>query len=278
MEKPKEQPTIWEVSESLWEIISGLLDMFYPRSKKGPDRVDLRRVLNGIIFRMRSGCQWNQIPVKFGDDSTIHRHFQKWCEFGIIDRIMASIIEQCDELGGVNWEWQSADGALRKARMGGDLIGPNPTDRGKKGTKHSILVESDGGPLSIAIAGANVHDTKLLAATLDAIVVERPEPSSEAPQNLCLDKGYDNPTGHSTAESHGYVKHVRRIGEEKLDPNREKTVPARRWVVERTLAWISKCRALLIRYDKKSTNYLGLLKLACALIWFRRLERLQIAT
>jgi len=128
----------------------------------------------------------------------------------------------------------------------------------------------------MVIAGANVHDTKLLEATLKAIVVERPKPTKEKPQHLCLDKGYDNPTGHQAAADHEYTPHIRRIGEEKLDENKEKKYPARRWVVERTLAWLSKCRAILVRYDKKSQNYLGLLQLACALIWYRRKHRLCI--
>ncbi len=65
------------------------------------------------------------------------------------------------------------------------------------------------------IAGANVHDTKLLEATIEAVVVERPEPTKEEPQNLCLDKAYDNPTGHAAAAAKGHTPHIRRIGEEK---------------------------------------------------------------
>lgn len=130
--------------------------------------------------------------------------------------------------------------------------------------------------MAVVIAGANVHDTKLLAATLEAVVVKRPKPTAEAPQHLSLDKGYDNPTGRAAAAKHGYIPHIRRIGEEKWDEHQEKRYPARRWVVERTLAWLSKCRALLIRYDKKGDNYLGLLKLACALLWYRRCWRLAI--
>jgi putative transposase len=140
--------------------------------------------------------------------------------------------------------------------------------------KRSLVVEADGGPLGLAIAGANVHDTKLLAKTLAAIVVERPAPTAEAPQHLCLDKGYDNPTGHQAAVEHHYTPHIRRIGEEKFDERRRKRHPARRWVVERTLAWLSKCRALLVRYDKHASNFLGLLQLACALLWLRRRARL----
>jgi len=124
------------------------------------------------------------------------------------------------------------------------------------------------------IAGANVHDAKLLDATLNAVVVARPEPTTEHPQHLCLDKGYDNPSGEEAAAKHGYVPHIRRIGEEKLDRQGRKRHPARRWVVERTLGWLSKCRALLVRYEKKARNYLGLLQFACALLWFRRLSRI----
>ncbi len=162
-----------------------------------------------------------------------------------------------------------------KARFGGDDVGPNPTDRAKPGVKRSILVEADGGPLSVVIDGANRHDTKLLAATLAAIVVDRPEPSEAERQHLCLDKAYDNPTGHETVERFGYVGHIRRIGEEKLDEAGEKTHPARRWVVERTLSWLSKCRGLLVRYEKQAKNFLAMLQLACGLLWYRRLYRLK---
>ncbi len=73
----------------------------------------------------------------------------------------------------------------------GDLVGTNPTDRGKNGVKLSLLVEADGGPLSVVIAGANVPDFELLGAAHDALVIERPQPSQSAPQHLCLDKGCD---------------------------------------------------------------------------------------
>ena len=140
--------------------------------------------------------------------------------------------------------------------------------------KRSLVVEADGGPLGLAIAGANVHDTKRLAEALEAIVVERPEPTAEAPQHRCWDKGDDNPTGHYAAVEHHYTPHICRIGEEKFDEHRRKRHPARRWVVERTLAWLSKCRALFVRYDKHASNFLGLLQLACALLWLRRRARL----
>lgn len=136
------------------------------------------------------------------------------------------------------------------------------------------MTEQAGGPLAVVVAPANVHDTKLLRATLEAMVVERPKPTRRKKQHLCLDKAYDNPTGHQTVADFDYVPHIRPIGEPPL-PKSKRTHPPRRWVVERTLAWLSKCRAVLVRYDKKPEHYLGLLQFACALIWYRRLARIR---
>jgi putative transposase len=152
-------------------------------------------------------------------------------------------------------------------------VGPNPTDRAKPGVKKSLLVEADGGPLSIVIAGANVPDAQLLAATIEAIVLERPEPEPDFEQHLCLDKAYDNDTGWGTCIDHGYTPHIALIRDER--PPGPKTHKPRRWVVERTLAWLSKCRGILIRYEKKAENYLGMLQLACGLLWFRRFHHLS---
>jgi len=125
----------------------------------------------------------------------------------------------------------------------------------------------------VCVAGANVHDAKLLAGTIAGMIVGRPGPG-DGEQNLCLDKGYDNPSGRSAALAEGYVAHVRRIGEEKLDERKRKRHPARRWVVERAGAWPNRCRAILVRYAKKSSNYLGLIQLAVSLLWYRRAVRL----
>ena len=122
----------------------------------------------------------------------------------------------------------------------------------------------------MVVTGANVHHRKLLELTLESIVAERPGSGDERTQHLCLDGGYDNPTGRQAVAAHRYRGHIRRIGEEKLDSKGKKRYPTRRWVVERTLAWLSKCRAILVRYDKKVSNYFGLIQLACALLWYRR--------
>ena len=104
-------------------------------------------------------------------------------------------------------------------------------------------------------------------------MVERPDPAEED-QNLCLDKGYDNPRSRAAASEAGYAPHIRRIGEEKKACDRSKGHKPRRWVVERTFAWLSKCRGILVRYEKKDGTYLGLIPMACGLLWYRRLHRM----
>jgi putative transposase len=123
MRKPGELDTIWEVPDSLWEQVEAVLAEPDPPRPQGRPRADARKALNGIIFRMRSGCHWNRLPKEFGDDSTLHRTFQRWVERGVFVRVWAMLIESCDELGGVEWTWQAADGAMGKARSGGSMSG-----------------------------------------------------------------------------------------------------------------------------------------------------------
>ena len=265
MGKDETLATIWEIPDHLWEQIHPvILDMDPPKST-GRKRADPRRMLDGIIFRMRSGCQWNRLPRELGDDSTIHRTFQ-WVELGVLEGIGLFWWRAAK-----NWAEWTGNGSRRTAPWARLVLGgrhwTQPHRPGQSWEQEEHPGHAAGGPLSVAVAGANVHDTKLL---------RRPgEHRSGAPgrQNLCL----DSMTIYRPRDRCAWVQycpHIRRIGEEKLDRWGEQTFPARRWVVERTLSWLSKCRAILVRYDKKASNYVGLIQLACALLWYRRQHRL----
>lgn len=117
-------PTIWRVPEDLWAKIRVILDQYDPPKPVGRKRIDQRCALNGIIYRMRSGVQWNELPKEFGDDSSVHRTFQRWIRLRVFDRIWAVLVADCEQLGGVDWEWQAADAALSKARLGGTWSAP----------------------------------------------------------------------------------------------------------------------------------------------------------
>jgi putative transposase len=124
--KSKPLPTIWEVSDDLWKTTQEILDELDPPAATGRPRTGQREALNGIIYVMRTGCQWNQLSSRFGDDSSVHRTMQRWIAKGVLQRLWAVLIENCEDLGGVDWEWQSADGAMGKARFGGISSAPIP--------------------------------------------------------------------------------------------------------------------------------------------------------
>lgn len=147
--------------------------------------------------------------------------------------------------------------------------GPNPTDRAKSGTKRSLLVEGGGVPIGLAVGGANVNDFKLARETLGSVPIKRPRPSLHKPQNLCLDKGYDYNEVRDLAKEFRFTAHIRSRGEEAQKIKRNARFKARRWVVERTHSWMNRFRRILIRWDKKPENYVGMLHLTLACIAYQ---------
>ena len=278
--KAKPLPTVWEVSDELWERIEPLLAAADPPRPTGRPRVDFRRALEGVIFRLRSGVQRNRLPKEFGDDGGVYRRSRRRCADGVTARIRGRLGRglRGTRRRGLGNGGRATAGWARPGSGGGGAVGPNPADRGKKGTKRSLVVEAGGGPVGGVIGPADRDDPDLLEATLATVVVERPAPTAEAPRNLCLDKGDDTPVGRVAAVSHGHAAHIRPVGEDREAARLAREAsgrPPRRWVVERTIGWLSRCRALPVRYDTKPTNHLGLLQLACGLPWRRRLHRLR---
>ena len=136
------------------------------------------------------------------------------------------------------------------------------------GVKRSLLTDAEGIPLGLAVAGANRHDMKLFRQTLESIPVERPRPSEGGPQGLCLDKGYDFDEVRELADESAFTKRIKARGEEAQQIKREAGHKARQWVVERTHSWMNRFRGILIRWNKKAENYIGLLHFSFALITF----------
>jgi putative transposase len=157
--------------------------------------------------------------------------------------------------------------------LGGKKTGKNPTDRAKKGVKRSLLVEADGIPVGLAVDGANRNDMKLVEATLESIPAgaERPAPGDDAPQGMCLDKGYDFDEVRALVEEFGFTAHIKARGEEAQALKRQAGYKARRWVVERTHSWMNRFRGILIRWSKKAENYMALLHMCFAFIIYRRM-------
>jgi len=262
----------YRMPNELWTRIESLLPDVpqFSSPKGGRPRLQKRRpIADGIFYKMRTGCQWNAIPRIFGASSTIHHYFQEWVELGIFEQVWDMALQEYEELRGTSWKHQSLDTASIKAPLGGEKTGKNPTDRGKLGSKRSVLVDGRGVPLSCEIAGANTHDAKIVQTTLKKRKYRRPRNKLRKSLHIHLDKGYDSAAVKTTARRHGYIPHA---AKRRRRDRRGRPVTRRdpyRWVVERTHAWANQFRGLKIRWEKKASNYEALLHVCFALTALR---------
>lgn len=254
------------MTDELWAQIQPHLPRRSKKTRTGRPRIPDRAVMSGIVFRLRTGCQWKAIPKQFGSGSTCHRRFQSWRKDGVFRAVFVALVAYYDAARGIDWLWMSLDSATVKSPKGGDCTGPNPTDRAKLGVKRHVLTDGRGVPLAVAISAANVHDKRAAIPTLDAIVI-RHRRGPRRPLNLCLDKGYDFPDIDAAVRRRKIRPHIRHRGESKRSCRHGK---ARRWVVERTNSWHNRFRCLLVRWERKAANYCGLVHLACGLIAFQQ--------
>jgi len=274
IKKPK-NVDYFQVPKPLWKRIKKLFPKPPKKRGRGRPAADNRAVLNGIWFVLWTGCQWKAVHKDwFGvSSSVLHERFQSWQQTGIFDRIMKRMVKFYHNRRQIKWKWQSIDSKSVPAPLGGSETGANPTDRGKQGAKVHLLVDQRGMPLAIYITGANAHDKGSADDLIISIVVKPPKKKK---QHLCADKGYDYQDVHEFVEQERYIAHIkhrRRRGEPMIAecpmPG-EKRYPARRWVVERTLSWLTKRRSIRVRWCKKFENWRALIQLACAHILFNR--------
>ena len=158
----------------------------------------------------------------------------------------------------------------RSGEKGGEETDPNPLDRGRPGSKRRLLVDGDGLPLSVVLTGANVHDSKVFEELIEGVEQFR-TPSGRTrrrPDNFHADKGYDFPRCRSVLRQRGIKARIARRGVDSSE-----RLGRHRWVVERTLAWLSYCRRLCVRYERRADIHEAFLELGCALICFNRLRR-----
>src|ERR1700710_723586 len=139
----------WRIPDLLWDRIEPLLPPrpLHPLGCHNP-RVADRKAMDAIFFVLRTGCQWGALDATgICSHSSAHRRFQEWAAAGVFVNLWATGLQEYDELVGLDWEWLAMDGAMTKAPLGGERTGRNPTDRGKLGTKRSLLTEAAGAPV-----------------------------------------------------------------------------------------------------------------------------------
>jgi len=111
--------TIWRVPDDLWAELQPLLPPEKPPGTPGRPVVPFRQVLDGVLFVLRTGCQWKALPNEYGSGSTCHRRFQAWVQAGVFERLWERLLQRYDDLRGIGWRWQSLDSVMVKAPLGG---------------------------------------------------------------------------------------------------------------------------------------------------------------
>jgi transposase len=265
------------VSDELWEAIQPLLPPEPLVNHGGPPRVPHRAALGGILFILRHGLCWGDLPQElgFGSGVTCWRRLRQWQALGIWVELHQAILNWLGDLDAIDWSRASVDSISVRAKRGGEHTGPNPTDRGKRGSKFHFMVDRQGVPLAVQLTAANVHDAKLLEPLVDAVQpIRRPmgEPGRprKRPAKLHADKGYDFGSTRRALRQRGITPRIARRGIES-----SQRLGQHRWVVERTQAWVVAFRKLGVRYDRQAATVWAFLHLACALISLRFLAHAE---
>lgn len=227
-------------------------------------------MLAAIVFVATSGCTWKQLPPSFGPSGpTAHRRFSEWSRARVWAKLHRLVLDELGARGPGLVEVRDRLGEHAGPERG-DLTGPNPVDRGKKGSKIHLITERTGLPLSVGISGANLHDSQALQPLVRGIppIRSRRGPRRRKPAKLHADKGYDYDHLRRWLRKRGITHRIARKGIESST-----RLGRHRWTIERTMAWLAGCRRLHRRYERKAEHFLAFTAIACTLICYRRLAK-----
>ncbi|MDQ5819254.1 MAG: IS5 family transposase [Actinomycetota bacterium] len=262
------------VSDELWETVEPLLPPDPPKPKGGRPRIDDRAALTGIVFVLKSGIPWEMLPKEMGcgSGSTCWRRLRDWQEAGVWEELHRVLLNRLGEADRIDWERASLDSASVPGKKGGQSSGPNPTDKGKAGSKRHVVSDRGGVPLAVVLSAAHVHDSKVLEEVVDNVSPikgprGRPGRPRKRPKKLHADKGYDFPRCREALRKRGIKARIARRG---IDSSER--LGRHRWVVERTLAWLSRYRRLAVRYERRADIHEAFLHLGCSLICLNYLK------
>jgi transposase len=260
-----------QMPDEFYDIVAHHLPPERPVGPRGGrPRIGHRPVVRVIWFVLASGARWEDVPAELGcSGRTAHRRLRAWEEAGIWDRLHADLLRLLRQADKLNADLVVIDGVCVRAFGGGEQTGPSPVDRGKPGTKHTLMVSRSGVPLAIRTAGANASDhTQIIPLVLDfPRVGGKPGRPKEMPDELYADRGYDS-------DSTRWL--LRWLG---IEPKiaRRKTAHGSglgkvRWVVERTISWLNGLRRMRVRYDRLGVVRDAFTTLAASVICFRILN------
>ncbi|WP_442933723.1 IS5 family transposase, partial [Micromonospora sp. CPCC 206060] len=258
--------------DALWHLAWPLLPAHPERHQGGGRRrTDDRAVLAAVLYVLESGCSWRKLPGSFPVHwRTVHRRFAEWVAAGVMTALHQAVLDVLGAAGEIDWSRASID-SMHVRAVKGDLTGPSPVDRGKPGSKIHAVADRGGLPLHVDVSAANLNDHLLFEDMIEGIApirqpVGRPR---KRPGKLHGDKGYDYPICRTALRKRNIIGRIARRGIESAT-----RLGRHRYVIERCLEWTTRFRRLVRRYERKASHFLGFLRLACAIICYRRATRL----
>jgi transposase len=261
------------VSDELWFFVEPLLPPVEPRRFRWPGRkpLDRRKVLSGILFVLKTGIGWDDLPAElgWGCGKTCKNALRAWQAAGVWDQLHQRLLSALNAADLIDWSRGVIDGTFAKAPLGGEKTGPNPTDRGKSGSKHHVLTDATGVPLAVVLTAANVPDVVPVMEVLASMppVGGKPGPKREKPDRLQGDRGYDSDPLRKLLRWLGIVPELAR----RQTPHGS-GLGTTRWVVERTNAFLHGFGRLRRRLDRLAEVQTAFLTLACSVICLRFLQ------
>ncbi|WP_346088374.1 IS5 family transposase [Streptomyces erythrogriseus] len=260
------------VPDDLWERVAPLLPPAPERRRRHPGRLRVpdRIALAGVLYVLRTGVAWRDVPAETVGCSgvTAWRRLRDWTEAGVWPRLHADLLTELRRADLLDLDDCAVDRLARPGPQRGDHVGPSPVDRARLGSKHHLIVDRHGTPLAVTLTGGNRHDVTQLLPLLDAVpsirgLRGRPR---HKPRRLYADRGYD------------FDKYRRLLWKRGIKPVIARRGVAHgsglgkvRWVVERTFAWLHQFKRLRTRYERRADLHQGMLELACGIICLRRL-------
>ncbi|MFD8844396.1 IS5 family transposase [Streptomyces pseudogriseolus] len=271
-----------ELSDAEWAFVQPLL----PRSERGRRRLDDRTVLNGIVWKFRTGTAWRDVPERYGSWATLHTRFRRWAKDGTFERMLRAAQARADAAGDIEW-LVSVDSTIVRAhqhaagaRKGGSASRGLGRSRGGLTSKIHLACDGAGRPLAFTVTGGNTNDCTQFTAVMEAIRVPRPGPGRPRvrPDHVIGDKGYSSKAirtwlrrrniRHTIPDRSDQVRNrLRRGSQGGRPPAFDKQVYKRRNVVERCFNRLKQWRGIATRYDKTAESYQAAVTLASLLMW-----------
>jgi transposase len=257
------------LTEPLWDQFAALLPPRPTYDPAHPLGCHRRRIADRIVFDkllqvLRFGCSYQGIADTTCSATTIRTRRDEWKRLGVFAQLKQIALDAYDRMVGLVLDDIAVDGCITKAPGGGEVAGPSPVDRRKQGMKRSLLVEGYGIPLGRVLAGANRHDSPLLAPTLDLLDELGPLPDEIT---VHLDSGNDSGNTRDTLTDRGLHGQIARKGQ------KAPIQATGRWHIERTNSWHNSFNRLQRCYERRHDVVKALLDLADTIITLRSLIR-----